>query len=128
MERANAALTLRRELNLLLVTTDDLATLTAAYLADGNTPRALDYARQTLALLDGCGGEGPEFPQRDYFICYQALAAAGQEENAYDALQSAHNLIMARAEKIIDPTLRQSFLEQVAVNREIVEAYEKHGG
>ena len=69
-------------------------------------------------------GEGPEFPQRDYFLCYQVLAAAGQAERARAALQSAYDLFMMRADKITDPVLRQSFLERVPINREIVQEYE----
>ena len=35
----------------------------------------------------------------------------------------AYNLVMTRAEKITDPYLRQSFLERVVINREVIEAY-----
>jgi tetratricopeptide (TPR) repeat protein len=122
-ERAMKALTLRQELDMRLNTTDDLGTLAAVHLSAGDIPEALDIARQALAILDECGGEGPEFPQRDYLICYQALAAAGEAEQAQAALESAYDLVMARAEKITDPSLRQSFLERVAVNREIVKEY-----
>jgi len=125
IERAQEALSLRQELDLRLRMADDLATLAAAYLAAGNVAQALVYAGQALAILDGCGGQGPEFPQRDYFTCYQVLAAAGQEERAQAALQSAYNLVMARAEKTTDPALRQSFMERVPVNCKIVQEYGK---
>jgi predicted ATPase/class 3 adenylate cyclase len=120
MERANNALTLRQELDMRLNTTDDLATLAAAHMAIDNVAEALQYAEQALSILEECGGEGPEFPQRDYFICYQVLAARGQQERAQTALQAAYNLVMARAEKISDLALRQSFLERVAINQEIM--------
>jgi tetratricopeptide (TPR) repeat protein len=123
--RASEALQMRRETGLLLMTTDDLATLAATHLAGADTATALDYARQALAILDDCGGDGPEFPQRDYFTCYQVLAAAGQREAAQTALQSAYNLVMARANKIIDTALRQSFLEKAAFNQEIVAAHQQ---
>ncbi|UCC89076.1 MAG: hypothetical protein JSV81_07145, partial [Anaerolineales bacterium] len=114
---------LRRELDMLLNTTDDLATLAAACLGAGDIDQALTYAQEALIILEECGGEGPEFPQRDYFICYQVLAAAGQASRARAALRSAFDLLMARADKITDLDLRQSFLERVAVNREIVKEY-----
>jgi class 3 adenylate cyclase/predicted ATPase len=123
-ERAEGALALRRELDMRLNSTDDLATLAAIHLAADDLIQALDYTRRALAILDECGGEGPEFPQRGYFICYQVLSAAGRKETAQVALQSAYRLVMARAEKITDPALRRSFLDQVAINREIVQEHE----
>ena len=123
VEQAEAALRLHQELGLRLNTTDDLATLAAIHLAAGRVSQASHHAEQALAILQECGGEGPEFPQRDYFICYQVLTAAGQAEAARTALQSAYDLIMTRAGKIANPTLRQSFLERIQVNREVVQAY-----
>ena len=120
VERAQAALDLRNHLDLRLRTTDDLATLAAAHLAAADLAQALDYAHQTLTILQECGGEGPEFPQRDYLIAYRVLTAAGQIDEAQLALKSAYDLVMVRADKIIDPILRRSFLENVAVNQEIV--------
>jgi adenylate cyclase len=123
LEQAGVALAMRQELALRLWTTPDLATLAAAHLAAGNAARAASYAHQAIAVLDECGGQGPEYPYRDYFVCYQVLSAAGQEEAASSALRAAYNLVMAHAEKIADPALRQSFLERVQINREIVREY-----
>jgi class 3 adenylate cyclase/tetratricopeptide (TPR) repeat protein len=123
--RAKDALSLRQKLGLHELATADLTTLAAAHLKAGDTAQAVDYARQALAILDACQGEGPEYPHRDYFVCYQVLAAAGLDEDARAALRSAHALVMSRAAKIADPALRRSFLERVQVNREIVQEYEK---
>ena len=124
MERATQSLTLRQELGMRLSTTDDLATLAATCLAAGDIDQSLAYTGQALTILEECGGEGPEFPQRDYFICYQVLATAGRTERAETILQSAYDLVMARADKIAAPDLRYSFLERVQVNHEIVQEYE----
>jgi tetratricopeptide (TPR) repeat protein len=123
VEQASAALTLRNELGLRLYTTYDLSTLAATYLAMGEVTKALEYAEQTLSILEECGGEGPELPERDYLVSYQVLVAAGQAERAKATLQAGYEVVMGRADKITDPDLRQSFLERVAVNREIVAAY-----
>jgi tetratricopeptide (TPR) repeat protein len=120
IDRASAALTLRQETGLRLFTTDDLVILAASHLAMDNLDKALEYTRQAMTILEECQGEGPEFPQQDYFICYQVLAADGQTEAAQTALRSAYRLVVARAEKITDLTLRQSFLENVPINRQIV--------
>jgi adenylate cyclase len=125
LERADTSLAIRRELDLQLWATADLTTLASAYLALGDMPKALDHARQALVILDECDGEGAEYPHRDYFVCYQVFATDGQAEAARAALASAYRLVMTQAEKIIDPALRQSFLEKVEINRQIVEEYEK---
>lgn len=124
VEKASAALGIRQQAGLRLYTSGDLATLAAAYLALEDANRALDCARQALAILEECKGEGPEFPQQDYFLCYQVLQARGQAQAARDALRSAYSLVMASAEKIADPALRQSFLAKVPINREIVQEWE----
>jgi tetratricopeptide (TPR) repeat protein len=123
IEKADAALGIRQQADWRLLTCDDLATLAAAYLALNDLPKALDYAQRALAILEECGGEGPEFPQRDYYICYQVLQAVGEMDGARNSLRSAYRLVMAGAEKIADPTLRQSFLENVPINRRILKEY-----
>ena len=126
--KAGEALAMRQEIGLSLWTTADLATLALAHWASGDTQTAVEHAHRALAILDECGGEGPELPQRDYFACYQVLSAAGHTEVARRALESAHALVSAKADKITDPVLRQSFLERVQVNRQIVAEFEAGGG
>ncbi len=127
IERAGEALSIRRETGLVLETTADLATLAAAYLARGDEERALARTREALAILDECGGEGPECPQRDYYVCFEVLAKAGDQGAALRALESAYGLVVTRADKIIDPALRRSFLERVPINRMIVQEAIRQG-
>ena len=121
---AEESLSLRQTLGTRFDTADNRAVLAVIYLSAGDIPKALSQAEQALSILDECGGEGPEFSLRDYFVCYQVLTASGETERAQAALRSAYDLVMARAGKITDPALRQSYLERVAINREILAAYE----
>jgi predicted ATPase/class 3 adenylate cyclase len=121
--QAEQSLKLRQELKIAFTTADNLAVLAAAHLAADNLAQALNFIGQAQAILTECSGKGPEFPQQDYFIAYQVLNAAGQTGPAHSALQAAYNLVMAKADKITDANLRQSFLERVAVNRAILAAY-----
>jgi tetratricopeptide (TPR) repeat protein len=127
IEQAQTALQMQRELDLHLDTSYDLTTLAVAHQTMGDVLQALDYARQALRILDECGGEGPEFPQRDYFLCAQVLAAAGDDAAAREALHAAAALVLARADKILDPALRQSFLERVPINHQIMQAMNQAG-
>ncbi len=117
---ADAALQLRRENDLELWATADLATLAAAHLARGDAATAVGLAREALATLDACGGEGPEAPQRDYFVSGQVLVAVGDAEAAARAFGEARRLVLLRADKLADPEQRRSFLEAVPLNREIM--------
>lgn len=118
---ARRALTLRREIGILAWTTADLATLAAAHVALGHEDRAQDHADETHLMLTQGQADEPELPQRDYFTCYQVYAALGQIERARSSLESAYSIVMNRAANILDPTLRQSFLECVPMNRVIVQ-------
>ncbi|MFQ5577872.1 MAG: tetratricopeptide repeat protein, partial [Anaerolineae bacterium] len=127
IQQAEKALAMRRETGLHLLAADDLATLAAAHLKANDVVSAVSYAEKSLAILQECDGQGPEFPQRDYFVCYRVMTAAGQTQTARAALQAACKLVMDRADKIIDPALRQSFLQKVAINRQIVAAAAQAG-
>jgi tetratricopeptide (TPR) repeat protein len=124
-EQAEASLAIRQQLEMRPSTADNLAILAAIGLAANETAQVLGYAEQAFVILNECGGEGPEFPQRDYFICHQVFTANGEKRLAQLALQSAYHLVMGRADKITDPALHQSFLERVAINREIIAAYQQ---
>jgi predicted ATPase/class 3 adenylate cyclase len=124
---AQTALQFLREMDLLLSTTTDLTTLADSYLASGDPSQALAYAQEALQILDDCGGEGPDYPQRDYWICHRVLTAAGETELARHALQAAYDLLQAKAAKINDPAMRRSYLEQVAFNRAILVAAQAEG-
>lgn len=123
---AMTALDLRQQLDMRLNAADDLAILAKAHLMTGDLEQALNYAAQVQIILDESGGQGPEFPHRNYFIIYQVLSTLQQHEKAIAALQSAYRLVRDRADKIIDPKLRQTFLQHVPANREIIEAFAKH--
>lgn len=123
IERASAALALRNEAGLHLLTTIDWTTLADAHLALGDS-KSVACARQALAILKGCGGVGPEFPHSDYFRCYRVLRATGYEDEALLALGCAYELLMERADKITDHARRRAFLERPE-HREIVREYQE---
>jgi tetratricopeptide (TPR) repeat protein len=124
IERATSSLVKFRTLALPLSTTADLATLAYAHLSLGDLSVANDHAHAALQLLDECGGEGPDFPHRDYWVCSQVLGALGHKELAKRALQSALSILMRQADKISDIAMRKAYLENVSVNRQILQAIE----
>ncbi len=126
VEMAQSALRRRQELNLRLHITADLATLAAAYQARNQADQSLLHAQQALSILNECQGQGPESPQRDYFVCYQVLQSLGQTQAAWDALKAACNLVSERADRIADAASREAFVSRPPLNRQIMAAFQEN--
>ncbi len=117
IQRATEALSILQDMGLRVSMTTDLSTLAEAYLKCGDAGQALERVEQNLAILEECRGEGPDYPQRDYFVCYRVLASLGRATESQRALRSAHNMLMHQADKINEPDLRASFLKNMWFNR-----------
>lgn len=59
-----------------------------------------------------------------YFNHFQILAAHDQEAHAQAYLHRAYHEVRQRAEEIEEPQSRESFLKNVLINRQIVQAWE----
>lgn len=121
--QAQTALRIRRKMDLIIFQADDLTTIASASMITDDSQSALNFAQQAITILNDCGGEGPEFPQRDYYVCYQVYSTAGLRQQAKSALKAAHALVQRRANKINNADLRLSFLENVPINHVILETY-----
>jgi tetratricopeptide (TPR) repeat protein len=95
------------------------ATQAHAYLALGNAEATLDAARRGIANLAAHGGD--YFPHRDGFWCAQALAACGANDEARAAEETAAQALQVRAERISNAEMRSSYLNNIAVNRAIMQ-------
>ncbi|MCC6271131.1 MAG: tetratricopeptide repeat protein, partial [Microbacteriaceae bacterium] len=125
-ERAQLSLEKFQALQLNLSITSDLSIMATAQLAMKNRSAALTIVANNLQILDNCDGEGPDFPQRDYLMCYQVLQALGETTQASHALKAAHRLLMRQAERISDLDMRRSYLENVAYNHSILQAVNRN--
>ncbi len=119
ISQASKALAHFESLEQPLATTGVLATLAAATLNEQKRQDAEKYARHALDLLDECQGMGPDFPHRDYWICGSILADLGDAEEAHRARSAARTLLMQRAGRISDTAMQLSYLDNVALHREI---------
>jgi class 3 adenylate cyclase/tetratricopeptide (TPR) repeat protein len=96
------------------------AWLSLALLKSGEQDQAravLGTAMEQLSA-EGYGGVYPQ--QEVWWAAYQVLEAQGEKARAFQALEQAHRLVQEQAARIDDPARRQSFLERIPVNREIV--------
>ncbi|MFZ4657437.1 MAG: tetratricopeptide repeat protein [Caldilineaceae bacterium] len=120
LEQAQSSLEKFRALQLKLSMTSDLAIIATAELALNYCASAQSTAQEALKILDDCNGEGPDFPQRDYWMCYQVLQTLGETTLAAHALTSAYRLLIKQAHRINQPEMRRSYLENVIFNRDIL--------
>jgi len=119
------ALALRSSMMWLRGIYDTLAGLARLSLARGERTQALSHVEEILTHLETGNLDGALEPYRIYLTCYQVLSA-NQDPRARETLADAYNLLQERAENIANESLRRSFLENVAVNREIISEYEKN--
>jgi len=114
------ALALRETLNQPRLTVESQAALAQVALAKGDLPQARDRLSPVLVhLKKNPALDGTQNPFQMFLTCYHVLKAAG-DSHAGDVLQTAHTLLMEQAAKIVDETRRRSFLENVAMHREIL--------
>lgn len=119
---ANTALQIYAALGMRAAMTTDLATLALVHLAHGELATAQAYIQRLLEIFENSEIHQLEYPQRDLYVASRVAAASGAVGQANALLQRAYALVQSRAASISDPALRRSFLEHVAINREIVAA------
>jgi class 3 adenylate cyclase/tetratricopeptide (TPR) repeat protein len=110
---------------------EPLAGLARVSLAQGELSQALSQVDEILRFIEtrspstGHALDGTIEPFRILLTCCQVLKA-NNDLRADAILTEAYNLLQARATNISDEGMRGCFLNNVAVNREILEEYEKN--
>lgn len=107
---------LRTELSESALAVESMAGLARTY--PPSSQEALTCVTKILAYLQENALTGSEQPLRIYLTCYQVLQAH-QDARATPLLETAQQLLKTRADCIGDPTMRQSFLENVSAHRTI---------
>ena len=118
------ALFIRREIGQAALAIEDIAGLGRVALARGRWQEAQQYAEECLGHITAHGVAGIEYVFEVYLTCVRVLEACGEHERARGVLAEAYALLMERADKIEDETLRGSFLKNVPVHREVVQKWE----
>ena len=127
------AVVLGREMKLKRHELEAQAGLARVCLARGEIKQALTQVEDILAYMKANTPpkgsshclDGSDDPFRIYLTCYKVLKA-NDDPRANTILTDAYNLLQTRAANISDEHLRGCFLNNVAVNREIVEEFEKN--
>ncbi len=97
-----------------------------ARLGVGEGRAALENSREVIAFLESCGRRVDDIPclyYNHYLIVHRVRGpAAGRPY-----LERAYRILQELAGEVQDPELRNTFLERVPVNRQIIAAWEQEG-
>lgn len=88
----------------------------------GDDATALTHAEAILEILAKQRRVGLDEPFITYLACHRTLAAV-YDPRAAAILAEGHALLLEYADKIANPALRQSFLENVVEHRELQQLY-----
>ncbi len=99
---------------------------TAAWveLAHNHPEKALAYSQEAMDLF----ADDPVKPEGYQYVHVCALWANGRDEEANTLLEQAYQRVMQVAGLIQDEAFRQSWLEDVPVNRQIVNDWVSYNG
>ena len=119
------AIDLQRKLNLENNAAESLAGLARIAWLRSDFSQAQTLVLELLQHLEQKNLDGTDDPARVYLTCYQVLEAA-QDGRAIQVLEAGYRIIQKRASKMDSAASRQSFLENVPSNRELVALWEAH--
>ncbi|GBC76044.1 Transcriptional regulatory protein MoaR1 [bacterium HR07] len=96
-----------------------------AHLGRGDLSVALECSTRAMQVLEAQHGMITQ-AQRFYFTHYQILQAHGRTAEAKIYLQKAYDEVCRVASQIRDEASRASFLQNVPINRQILQAFAGH--
>lgn len=122
------ALDVRRQLGQPHLATEPRAGLAQLALIQGDLAQAQRYVDEILAHLETGSLDGTQEPFQIFLTCCDVLQAScpggqGQDPRARELLELAHQRLHERAVTIEPREMRRSYLEGVAVHREIGQRY-----
>ncbi|HEX2488740.1 MAG TPA: tetratricopeptide repeat protein [Blastocatellia bacterium] len=96
--------------------------LARAYLRLGDPASAKEHSQWAIALLERHGA-AEVLEEEIFFNHAEILNVSGETEDAKEYLKRAYDEVIDKANRINDQIIRNSFLENVRVNRAIITAY-----
>ena len=116
------ALSVREKLGNFNLVIEPLAGLASIALTQGDLSQAQARVEKILIYLTAHTMDEVDEPLLIYLIGYRVLQA-GHDLRATDLLKSAYRLLQAQAAQLPNEEARQTFLENEAVHREIIRAW-----
>ncbi len=121
------SLRVRREMGQIDMMIPTLAGLAEICLRQGDLDAARQRTDEMLVLAFPPDG-GKRDNLRACFAAYLVLLAAGEMERARDYLHQAYEMVRQNQARLQNEAYRQSFVERVSLNRQIIAAYRDEFG
>jgi len=118
-----AALTIQREIGATTLAIFGQTGLARIALAQQDLVQAREQITPVLAWIEAGNAQKFWDPWSIYLSTYQVLTALNEGDTAQSILAEAHTVLQQRAIEISDEELRGCFLDRVAINREIAQAW-----
>ncbi len=93
----------------------------------GNREVALAHIHSALEVIEYYGLAQLPYPFTISLICVDVLSAYGQHIRARSILESAYDLLIERADQILEPERRARYLLTIPTHRQIMALYEETG-
>lgn len=90
----------------------------------GNQHNALEHVQAAQEVIGAHGLAALPAPLETCLTCYQVLEGLGQQEAAREFLKQAYDLLIARADRIVDLERRARYLLTVPTHRQIMLLYD----
>jgi tetratricopeptide (TPR) repeat protein len=107
---------------------DSLAGMARCSLILGLLEEAKGSAEELWNYLRENGSSGMELPVLSYLTCAEIFQEDGDTKKYTAATREGYQVLMEMAEKISDPDMRRSYLENVPEHRSMVELWEQMSG
>ena len=122
IEAFQKARDIRKKINVRSFELMDISGLALSYLHAGEPGKALEYSCEATEGLKEF--QTVEDLQRAWYNHYLvAREFPDRMDEAENALQKAKELVMARYERITDPTFRKSYIEAISLNKAILSVF-----
>lgn len=119
------AYNLRQEIGQESLSIDNLAGLASISHAQGNQEQAQEHVQEILSWITSHGVNGIEYPIRVYLTCISILRDAGEHAQAEQLIDDALAYMEEKASHISDPLIKQAFLENVPLHKELRQVQEQ---
>ncbi len=106
---------------------DSLAGIVRCSMKLGRLEEATQSNEKLWSYLRENGSGGMELPVLSYLTCVDAFREIGDSENCAAATRAGYEVLMGMADKISDPDMRRSFLENVPEHCTMVEMWDRRG-